>query len=84
MSHKRKNLSFLFASTFKKLIKNINGFLGMKPSSKSQAVLQFTSMGVHLCTTRKCWEMPLLWKKCGSFSQELCGRQGSLSFRTSW
>ena len=40
MSHKHKNLSYLFASTFKKFIKNINGFFGMKPSSKSQALLQ--------------------------------------------
>ena len=40
MSHKHKNLSYLFASTFKKFIKSINGFFGMKPSSKSQALLQ--------------------------------------------
>ena len=41
MSRKHKNLSYLFTSTFKKLIKNINGFFGMKPSAnKSQALLQ--------------------------------------------
>ena len=36
---KHKNLSYLFTSTFKKFIKNINGFFGVKPS-KSQALLQ--------------------------------------------
>ena len=33
-------MSYLFASTFKKFIKNIHGFFGVKPSSKSQALLQ--------------------------------------------
>ena len=37
---KHKNLSYLCASSFfKKNIKNINGFFGVKPSSKSQALL---------------------------------------------
>ena len=40
MSHKHKNLSCLFASTFKKFIRNISGFFGVKPSSKNQALLQ--------------------------------------------
>lgn len=40
MSHKDNNLSYLFASTFKKFIESINGFFCMKPSSKSQALLQ--------------------------------------------
>ena len=40
MSHKHKNLSYLFASAFKKFIRNISGFFGVKPSSKNQALLQ--------------------------------------------
>ena len=41
MSHKHKNLSLVtFSLLLKKFIKNINGFFGMKPSSKSQALLQ--------------------------------------------
>ena len=49
MSHKHKNLSYLFLllATFKKFIDNISGFFGMKPSSENPALLQsckFTSM----------------------------------------
>ena len=88
MSRKHKNLSYLFTSTFKKLIKNINGFFGMKPSSnKSQALLQAYSHERTFVYQRKCWEMPFLSKNCGSFSQEQsqeqCG-QGILSFSTRW
>ena len=51
MSHKHYNLSYpLFASTFKKFIKNISGFFGMKPSSKSQALLQvYVHEGTLIC-----------------------------------
>ena len=83
MWHKHKNLPYLFASTFKKFIKSINGFFGMKPSSKSQALLQVYIHERTFVYQRKCWEMPFLSKNCGSFSQELCG-QGILSFRTRW
>ena len=83
MWHKHRNLSYLFASTFKKLIKNINGFFGIKPSSKSQPLLQVYIHERTFVYQRKCWKMPFLSKNCGSFSQELCG-QGILSFRTRW
>ena len=51
MSHKHYNLSYLlFASTFKKFIKNISGFFGLKPSSKSQALLQvYVHEGTLIC-----------------------------------
>ena len=51
MSHKHKNLSYLF-------IKNINGFFGMKPSSKSQALLQVhghTKMLGNAISFEKLW-----------------------------
>ena len=86
MSHKHKNLSYLFASTFKKFIKNTSlawSLLRAKLSCK------FTSIKVYLCTTRKCWEMPFLLKKCGPLykngvNRGFCpsGRAGELSL--SW
>ena len=83
MSHKHKNLSYLLASTFKRFIKNINGFFGMKPSSKSQALLQVcVHEGTFVYQTkmlRKTVSLEKLW----SFSQELCGQE-ILSFRTKW
>ena len=54
MSHKHKNLSYLFASAFKKFIKNINGFFGIKPSSKSQALLQVYINERTFVYQRKC------------------------------
>ena len=53
MSHRHNNLSYLFSSTFKKFIKNINGFFGMKPSSKNQALLQvYVHEGTFVYHTR--------------------------------
>jgi len=55
-----------------KFINNFSGFFGMKPSSKNPALLQsckFTSMKVHLCTTRKSWEMPFLSKNVVLFTE---------------
>ena len=49
-----QELSYLFASTFKKFIKNINGFFGMKPSSKSQALLQVYIHERTFVYQRKC------------------------------
>ena len=51
MSYKHKNLSSLF-------IKNINGFFRMKPSSKSQALLQVyvhTKMLGNTISFEKLW-----------------------------
>ena len=80
MSHKHKNcLTFSLL-----LLKNsINGFFGMKPSSKNQALLQVYIHERTFAYQWKCWEMPFLSKNCGSISQELCG-QGILSFGMSW
>ena len=76
ISHKHKNLSYLF-------IKNINGFFGMKPSSKSQALLQvYVHEGTFVYHTKMLGNA-ISFENCGSFSQELCG-QGILSFGTSW
>ena len=76
ISHKHKNLSYLF-------IKNINGFFGMKPSSKSQALLQvYVHEGTFVYHTKMLGNA-ISFENCGSFSQELCG-QGILPFGTSW
>ena len=50
-------------STFKKFMKNINGFFGMKPSSNSQTLLQVYVHEETFFTTRKRWEKPFLSKK---------------------
>ena len=60
MSHKHKNLSYLFVSAFKKFITNINGFFGMEPSFKSQALLQVYVHERTFVYQRKWWEMPFL------------------------
>ena len=76
-------------STFKKFMKNINGFFGMKPSSNSQTLLQVYVHEETFFTTRKRWEKPFLSKKnVGPFHKNcvdrgFCpsGRASELSLR---
>ena len=85
MTHKHKNLSYLFASTFKKLIDNISGLFGMKPSSKNPFLLQsckFTSM------KENAGKYHFFRKNVGPFHRNcvdrgfcLSGRAGELSLR---
>ena len=83
MSHKHKNLSYLLASTFKKFIKNINGFFCMKPSSKTQALFQvYVHEGTFVYQTNMLGNA-VSFEKLWSFSQELSGQE-ILSFRTNW
>ena len=83
-------MSYLFASTFKKFIKNINGFFAMKPSSKSQALLQVyvhegtfvyhTKMLGNAISFEKMW---VLFTKTYCVDRGFCpsGRAGELSLR---
>ena len=78
-----KNSSHLFVSTLKNSLRITMVSLACSLLLRAKLSCKFKSIKVHLCTTRKCWEMPFLSKNCGSFSQKMCG-QGILSFRTSW
>ena len=89
MPHKHKNLSYLFASTFKKFIKNISDLLGTKPSSKSQALLQgYVHEGTFMNHTKMLGNAISFEKNVGPFHKNcvdvgLCpsGRAGELSLR---
>ena len=65
-----KNSSHLFASTLKNSWRIIMVSLACSLLLRAKLSCKFKSIKVHLCTTRKCWEMPFLSKNCGSFSQK--------------
>ena len=89
MSHKHKNLFYLFASTFKKFIKNINDLFGTKPSSKSQALLQvYLHEGTFVYHTKMPGNAISSEKNVGPFHKNCVGmgfcpsgRAGELSLR---
>ena len=74
MSHEHKNLSYLFASTFKKFIDNISGFFGMKPSSCNLAsLLPWRKMLGNAISFEKMWVLftETVWTGDFVFQDEL-------------
>ena len=83
MSHKHKNLSYLFASAFKKFIRNISGFFGVKPSSKNQALLQvYVHEGTFVYHTKMLGNAISFEKMWVLFTRTVW--TGTLSWRTRW